>query len=710
MLLSLPLMLAASSVPAAQASRTDPHDRASSSQSQLPAVTVHGMPAGWRAKLEYILPEVQGTKITVTTKATVTHMDQIPTVAQDNLDELFARSPGLVVAQQQDPTQVNLSYRGLGNPQESEYVLVMQDGIPMEADWIGFPVLYYLPPLQEVANLEVIRGGNSLLYGPEPAPAINFVSRSAQAGQPSRFSTEQIGGSHGLWQSDNVAQGSAGDFAWRVDGWVNRSRGERRNADYRVKGGDLSLLWTPSAQSSWRLDGHLYRASAGDAGRLDYATWKTAPHTSNTPTDRTWSDRSTLVLTHTRHFGEHWLFVGKLWSGEQHLDTRSADAYLPPQSPPASTSLEHMRFRYAGTDLRLRHRWGHGSAFTVGTTLYHDDAPLHEWSVPGTVVSRGDTAAGSTVLAQARRSDYAAVFASNLFRFGRFHIVPSVRIDHEKVTVDERVRPPYLTRPLIDTRVSRTEPLFGLGLGNDFGHLNETYFNVSEGWRPVRFYDIGSPFANIAADTRPAVQKALSWEAGVHGTPVTGLFYDASVFWIHFRNRIETINLTPIVAVERNSGDSRHRGFEGELAYDFLAAAHDGRHLQVFANLQWLNARFVASDIAGQVGKVPAFAPRYLIKTGITWRREHGLRVSLTGVSSDSQYWQDSDEGATGVPARIPAYTVWNLAANVPVTAHVQLLGGVSNLGDRHYYARVWRSGIEPALGRSWYAGVKLVL
>ncbi len=57
----------------------------------------------------------------------------------NNQREIFDRLPGIVLAEQQNPTQLNLSYRGLGNPQESEFVLVMQDGIPLELDWIGYP-------------------------------------------------------------------------------------------------------------------------------------------------------------------------------------------------------------------------------------------------------------------------------------------------------------------------------------------------------------------------------------------------------------------------------------------------------------------------------------------------------------------------------------------------------------------------------------------
>src|SRR5262249_56029125 len=115
-------------------------------------------------------------------------------------------------------------------------------------------------------------------------------------------------------------------------------------------------------------------------------------------------------------------------------------------------------------------------------------------------------------------------------------------LEREKVDMDGRIRPPALKRDLVDRSVSHNVPLFGIGVGNDFGHLNESYFSVSQGWRPVRYFDIGSPFGNTAAGAinDPDPTHVLSWEAGVHGTPLDGPFYDASLFWIDVKDRIES--------------------------------------------------------------------------------------------------------------------------------------------------------------------------
>ena len=113
-----------------------------------------------------------------------------------------------------------LTIEGLGNPQESEFTLVLRDGLPLMSDWIGFPTLYYLPLPQSISEIQFIRGGNSLLYGPEPAPAVNFITKHPEPGSPWNFYTEQIGGALRILfhlQCDPGGYGSVGiSFRWRV--------------------------------------------------------------------------------------------------------------------------------------------------------------------------------------------------------------------------------------------------------------------------------------------------------------------------------------------------------------------------------------------------------------------------------------------------------------------------------------------------------------
>src|ERR1700678_2648426 len=84
-----------------------------------------------------------------------------------------------------------------------------------------------------------------------------------------------------------------------------------------------------------------------------------------------------------------------------------------------------------------------------------------------------------------------------------------------------------------------------------------------------------------------------------------------------------------------------------------------------------------------------------------------GTRVSRRGATGRCQYFQASDQSAGSTPAHIPTWPVADLAGDYVIAGHFRILGGVSNLTNRHYYSRVFLFGgmLEPASDRSFYAG-----
>ncbi len=87
-----------------------------------------------------------------------------------------------------------------------------------------------------------------------------------------------------------------------------------------------------------------------------------------------------------------------------------------------------------------------------------------------------------------------------MFRFRYFHLVTSARFDHQELKADETVAN---HTNLVDATYRKNIPLFGVGIGNDFGHGNETYLNISQGFRPLRYLDIASPFTNYRQVNNP---------------------------------------------------------------------------------------------------------------------------------------------------------------------------------------------------------------
>jgi len=705
----LALAQATSAAPPANYSAADdkpPAAGAGSAKSREPSVLVQGK--RWlfnrETRYKHSLPEVDGATITVTKKTTVVKLDDQPTIIDNNQRELFDRLPGMVLAEQQNPSQLNVSYRGLGNPQESEYVLLLQDGIPMELDWIGYPTTYYLPVPQTVATVQMIRAGSGLLYGPEPQPVINFITRPPAAAALSG-TTEQIGGTDGLFSSFNAISGTSGNWNYLADYSRRQSAGERQNGDYTLNAGDLHATYRPDARQSVSFDLHLYSLASGLAGLMSYAQFQANPNQTTTPADRLWTDRDTAVLTYDLRVTDRDRFIQKLWAGYTDLVTR-ADQY-PAGGMASSATLSSQRFHYTGLDGRWLHRWGQGNALTVGYTAYGSRSPYDIFLSDNPYVAPADRS-GIPLYMDERQTRYAALFAENVFRFERFHLVTSARLDHEELTTQETLAPHPL---LVQQTYRSTIPLFGVGIGNDFGRGNETYLNISQGFRPLRYLDVGSPFSNFSPANHPDPTYYLTYEAGVHGWPLLGFYYDLSVFQVDARNRIESQQYTTTETIDVNTGNTRSRGVEMEGSYDLLRlrpqSAAD-QHLTVFANASLLQARFTGSAIPGQTGKTPAYAPDYVLKGGVTLQRDRRYRVSLVAESVGSQYFQDNDLAVAGTPARIPAYTVVDLSGDFVIAGHLRLLGGISNLGNRHYYSRVFLFGgmLEPARERAAYAGL----
>jgi Fe(3+) dicitrate transport protein len=714
-----------------------------------------------RPKLEHIMREVDGTQITVTKKATVIPLDKQPPVENNNLQELFTKAPGLIVSEQQNPGQFNFTYRGLGNPQESEYTLFLQDGLPLMSDWIGFPTLYYLPVPQSVSEIQQIRGGSSLLYGPEPAPAINYVTKHPAPGTPWSGYFEQTGGADGTYSSYGSVQEANGPVEMRLDAYYGTSEGQRDSSQYSLWQANGYLGYRPTSNQIIALDVHASRFDGEDPGRLSYAQFLANPNQAVTPYNHNWVDRYTVVLRYEAEFGGGWLLQAKGWFTHQDIDSRAAGNINPVTGAfPTSTVFGYEEFNNGGLDLRMRKKWGEGtmfkgSALTVGGLVYHGDAPFQRYTLntgntgPGFLFAPRGTTSTNVALDQSRTADYQAFFIEDLIRIGSFHIVPSFRLDHENVDVDATVAPYFTPGTPSDRSADKLIPLWGIGLGNDFGKGNETYFSASSGWRPVRFFDVAGTRTAITPGDTPDPFRSLDIELGVHGTPLKGFWYDVGLFWMQFDNRIETRadpSGGPFDTLAFNSGSSRHRGFEGEVSYDFLAPfqndlssvttdaksdSKDSKSMQkevvaprrplqliVFSNAQVLDAEFTDSTqiVPGTprtfVGNAPAYAPDVVFKGGITFKRDKCFNITFTAVYVSEQFWQDSNLGsATIPPPQIPAYEVYNLSGEVYLTRNVRLFGGVSNLADKKYYSRVFPFGggsIDPAAGRRGYAGLSV--
>lgn len=652
------------------------------------------------------LPDVRGTRVYQGKKTTSTSLGSIPPIQNNNYRQAFSQMPGLLVSEQQTPGHVNMNYRGVGDPHETGFLLTTKDSIPILSDWFGYSTAYYAPPLEAVDRVELIRGGSGLLYGPQPGPVLNYVTHLPPAEQEGWLaSTRHTVGSYGLYSTHNALGRTSGPLGFL--GYFNhrQANGPRENADFEVFNGDLKAVLQANPPSRWILDLSSYRSESGEAGRLTQAQYANNRDLPRTPNDRIWIERHVPTLTYENNLSEETLVAVKSWGGYQDRSSRRQSG--------TRTNLDRQEFTFFGTDARLRHlwnAWGNEHALTGGFVVYTSDSPRYRESG-----ATPQSTSGTAQFHMDRSTNYGALFLENLFKFGPLGVIPAFRLETLAMDAEENFNV-GVNRALQSDSFTNVVPLGGLGLTFDVTPKNTLYANASQSYKPQTYDDLVNP--TIAAQRPPSAldeSKVWNYEAGVRGNPLPWLAYDTSVFFIDYDNYFETRTLAGGNVERSNSGRAEFKGWEGWAEadliglWDALAGTDRGSRwgmLALSAGISRLNAEFVSGS---NDGREPAYAPSYMLKSGLTYQLPGRAKVSLTHQFVGDHFWQDSNAAGTVGTDKVDSYKVWDLAAELNVHKDiVSLFFGANNLFNEEYYSRARSDGIEPAYERNLYLGVTI--
>ena len=652
------------------------------------------------------LPDVEGTQIYQGKKATFADLSAVPPIQNNNHRQAFNQMPGLLVSEQQTPGHANFTYRGVGDPHETGFLLAMKDGIPILSDWFGYSTLYYTPPLEGVERVELVRGGSSLLYGPQPGPVLNYVTPMPPSQEEGwAASTQQTVGSYGLYGTHNTLGRTSGPLGFL--GYFNhrQANGPRENADFQVFYGDAKTVWQANPDSRWILDLSSYSSESGEPGRLTQAQYDANRDLPRTPNDRIWIERYMPALTFEHALSDQTLVAVKSWGGYQDRFSRRQSG--------SGTNLDRQEFTFFGTDARARHlwqAWENEHALTGGFVVYTSDSPRTR-----EVGATPQNTSGVQRFGMDRSTEYGAFFLENLFRFGRLGVIPAFRLEAIGLDVEEEFNSSVNRAPQSDS-FSNVVPLGGLGLTFEVTPKNTLYANASQSYKAPTYDDLVNP---TSATQRPPsnLDESMVWnfEAGIRGNPLPWLTYDTSIFFIDYDNYIETQTLAGGNVERSNSGRAQYKGWEGwgeaDLIglWDALAGTNRGARwgeLALSAGISRLNAEFVSGL---NNGREPAYAPSTTVKSGLTYRLPGRAKISLTNQFVADHFWQDSNAAGTVGTDKVDSYKVWDLAAELQVYKDtVSIFFGANNLFNEQYYSRVRSDGIEPAYERNIYGGVTI--
>ncbi len=691
------------------------------------------------------LPDVEGTRINAGKKTSNISLTELPEIANDNYRQVIAKTPGLYLSEESTPL-VSIGYRGF-EPDRMQFFQVLEDGVPIHADMFGYPESYYTPPLDAVERIEFVRGGAALMYGPQPAGAINFVMKKPPLDTP--FSLESINtiGSFGLYSNFTAFGGTVGRFGYY--GWYNHRESDgfrEANSDFFLNawGGTFALDATGPFRTYLNLTA--YDETHGEPGGL---TLSDGPGTVNYTTNRDGTSRFTdrqrisryaVALITEWDVSDRTLVTFRGWWDYYFRFSRrqrgGGFGTLPTGPDAGTNSIQTQQFYTFGIEPRIRHDWdglGETHTFTGGVLLYSTYSPRRD--------ERGDSPAaqhGRTLTQSNRTTWYTSVFAENKFQIGKLSITPGVRLENVWQSVNETVNVAKEAAgqdPSNETLYNFV-PLFGLGLEYAFTPEIQAYANVSQAYRPPVFTQAITPDPITVVEGDLNESFVWNYEVGFRGDPKPWLNWDTSVWLIDSSDQIgertaDNGNLTII----ENAGRAVTFGWDVAAELDFVGLADElfnqpaelpapadeksGKKsfapllaesnwvdrygsMSAYGSLTLMGSEFVSGS---NDGNTPAYTPDYILRFGLVYDWRDRIKVALTSSFIGSSFADDSNTAQRFVPA----YDVWDLTVEAKVYRDtVSVFGGVNNLFNRDYYSRITSSGIDPSAPRNWYAGLKV--
>jgi len=335
---------------------------------------------------------------------------------------------------------------------------------------------------------------------------------------------------------------------------------------------------------------------------------------------------------------------------------------------------------------------------------------FNTWSPRSDETGQTPNASTGAVNNQSNRQNwYYSVFAENRFTFGKLSLVPGVRLESIWQSVDETINTAKTAvgEALADQTEFAFVPLFALGAEYAFTPKVAAYANVSQAYRPADFTQ--------AVPTAPNVFVRNDPQPSFGGDPNRWITWDTSFFLIDFQNQIGTQVIGGDTFIV-NTGRSVTYGWDTMVQLDLMGLTDELRGtaegqsslVETFGSVLGYTGFTLQQGryIEGQFnGKTPQYTPEYLLRTGVLYNWRDKVQLGLTSTFNGSSFANDNNT----TQYFIPAYNVWDFTFEVNVWKdNVSVIGGINNLFDNRYYARIRSDGIDPAAPRNWYVGVQV--
>ena len=646
--------------------------------------------------------------------------------AINNTRQILGRVPGLNIVETETGgfTANGIATRGL-NPTQSIEMNTRQNGYNISADVFGYNEAYYIPPMEAVSRIEMVRGAASLQFGSQFGGMVNYVVNEAPKNKKFELYTSQTGGSFGLFNTFNSIGGTIKKISYygfaqyrTLDGWRPNSKQKQLSAFAKIQ-------YNPSNKLSASIEYSLLRNSIKMPGGLTDSMFAANPRTSFR--SRNWLKSPWNIVAinanyifspkTTFNIKSSYLFSNRalVWRNEDG-GAGALDEIDPSTGEFVHREVENEDMHNSTTELRLLHNYNLGkNQNTIAVGLRYAYAWFkRQGGGEGTTGSDFDL---SVIGPYEYDLDFTttniAPFIENIFKLGdKLSITPGFRFEYLKST-GNGYKVEDQDKIITNESRNRNVPLFGVGAQYKASLNTNIYSNISQAYRPIDYSQLTGFGVTSKIDPNLKDAKGFNADFGYRGTLNNYLNFDIGLFYLAYNKRIGTVLVNANTATEytlrTNVANSVHKGLESYVEFNLLKYldASSKRGLSIFNSLALIDAKYTTGEFKGN--RVEASA-KYINRIGLTYsdKRFSGtFQFNNTGDGfGDATNEKVSSDPVAGY---LPAYTVFDISATYRVNRY-SLKAGINNIFDKAYFTRRTDEypgpGIIPSVGRSFYVGV----
>jgi Fe(3+) dicitrate transport protein len=634
--------------------------------------------------------------------------------------ELLRRVPGVTVRQDEGGgMRLDIGVRGL-DPGRSRRVLILEDGIPVAVNPYAESDVYYIPPVERMRGIEVVKGSGSILFGPQTiGGVVNFITPAPPTER--RVALQLAGGQRSYFKA-LASYGDAFERArYLVQVFHKRGDGIREEAFHATNVlGKIALDTSERGELTLKVGFHDEGAISGDAG-LTRAMYAEDPRRATlTPHDSINLRRYDVSLIHEHQLGAstkvrtllYGYITDRIWNRQNYIRSPSPGEFYErvvgdPTVPNGAIffrDTDRILDRYyevVGVEPRIEQRFRTSfvnHTLDFGARFLYESAHLVEREGE-TPTSR----AGNLVADESHRTFAFAGYVQDRIAFrDDLMVTPGVRVEHARfrreVSRDFVGGEPRDVSQAADTETTGVVPGIGVIAGLPSAHA---FGGLHVGFAPPRINDLNR-VAQLDSE------RSINYELGGRLAFRRVLRAAATGFLSNFDNQVVSATDLDGEVTLVNGGRTRHFGAEADATVGIGDAAKLGMVIDLTGRYTINRAIFVGRGLDGN--SLP-YAPMHV--TSVTLDAEHplglGAQVSWTYVSS--QFTDDEntiEEDVTGRIGLIPGYSILDVGAQYRHKL-TGLTGSVSvkNLLDQPYISARRPNGIFASGFRQVIFGLK---